>query len=232
MAIFGRFIEDSLQVLVFSDTRYCRTGCQRVRRAVIGRIADPSPIRLNGCEKVATRPLEFSHAGMEEAAPSLRVFDAVKALAFVGDLSMGQPTDHSLRTAWFAGRLAGAVGLSACEADVATEAALLRWSGCTANASGFADLLGDDVAGREAMLAMRPNWVEAIAVAGGVEQAVAPLARIHCEVSGEIGNILGLGGATENTLRHIFEAHDGSGMPQSTCGRLGAKNSLCRRYRG
>ena len=40
--------------------------------------------------------------------PVVRVFDAVKALAFIGDLSMGQPTDHSIRTAWLAVRLARA----------------------------------------------------------------------------------------------------------------------------
>lgn len=143
----------------------------------------------------------------------LRVFDAVKAIAFVGDLSMGQPTDHSPRTAWLAQRLADAAGLLPWEADVAREAALLRWSGCTANASEFTDLLGDDVNGREAMLAMRPSWTEAIDAAGGVDYAVSPLARIHCEVSSEVGRILGLGEATESTLRHIFEAYDGSGMP-------------------
>ena len=33
---------------------------------------------------------------------TLRALDAVKALAFIGDLSMGQPTDHSLRTSWLA----------------------------------------------------------------------------------------------------------------------------------
>ena len=43
---------------------------------------------------------------------AIRVLDAVKALAFVGDLSMGQPTDHSMRTGWLAGRLA-ADGLAA-----------------------------------------------------------------------------------------------------------------------
>ncbi|MGF6470145.1 hypothetical protein QFZ89_005368 [Paraburkholderia youngii] len=45
----------------------------------------------------------------------------------------------------------------------AAQAALLRWSGCTANASGFADMLGDDVAGREAMLAQRQNWAKLLA---------------------------------------------------------------------
>ncbi|HEX2603343.1 MAG TPA: HD domain-containing phosphohydrolase [Oxalicibacterium sp.] len=153
---------------------------------------------------------------MEEGASTLRVFDAVKALAFVGDLSMGQPTDHSLRTAWLANRLAVAAGLPSEDVAMAREAALLRWSGCTANAPGFADLFGDDVIGRQSMLAMRSEWMQAVEEAGGLE-AVSPLARIHCEVAGEVARALGLG-ATEKTLRHIFEAYNGQGVPDGLAG--------------
>lgn len=155
---------------------------------------------------------------MDEGAITIRVFDAVKALAFIGDLSMGQPTDHSLRVAWLAGRLAAAAGLSQADTTAAREAALLRWSGCTANAAEFAGLLGDDVSGRAAMLAMRPSWNEAVNAAGGADHAVSPLARIHCEVSGEVGRILGLSGTTERTLRHIFESYDGNGLPDGLAG--------------
>jgi response regulator RpfG family c-di-GMP phosphodiesterase len=154
---------------------------------------------------------------MEEGAPTLRIFDAVKALAFVGDLSMGQPTDHSPRTAWLARQLAIAAGLSSTDIAVAQEAALLRWSGCTANAPGFADLFGNDVTGRQAMLAMQPDAIHTIHAAGGFEQALSPLARIHCEVSGEVARILGLE-TTEGTLRHIFEAYNGMGLPDGLGG--------------
>lgn len=154
---------------------------------------------------------------MREGASTLRVFDAVKALAFVGDLSMGQPTDHSMRTAWLASRLAIAAGLPPSDIAVAREAALLRWSGCTANAPGFADLLGDDVSGRRAMLAMQQDAMPAIDAAGGLERVLSPLARIHCEVSGEVARILGLG-PTEQTLRHIFEAYNGMGLPDRLSG--------------
>ena len=72
---------------------------------------------------------------------TLRAFDVARALAFVCDLSMGQPTDHSLRTAWLARQLAIVGGLDAAECNAVCEASLLRWSGCTANASDFAELL-------------------------------------------------------------------------------------------
>lgn len=81
------------------------------------------------------------------------VFGAIRALAFVGDLSMGQPTDHSLRTAWLAARIAGAAGCTAADVEAARQVALLRWSGCTANAQEVADAVGDDVQARGAMLA-------------------------------------------------------------------------------
>jgi HD-GYP domain-containing protein (c-di-GMP phosphodiesterase class II)/DNA-binding CsgD family transcriptional regulator len=144
-------------------------------------------------------------------------YDAVKALAFVGDLSMGQPTDHSLRTAWLASQLARAAG--ECDAGIATavETALLRWSGCTANAPGFSDVLGDDVAVREAMLAQREGWAKSLDPLG-VRDALTPLAQIHCEVSGEVARILGLSPETQAALRHIFETWDGGGLPDGVSG--------------
>jgi HD-GYP domain-containing protein (c-di-GMP phosphodiesterase class II)/DNA-binding CsgD family transcriptional regulator len=149
---------------------------------------------------------------------AVRVFDAVKALAFIGDLSMGQPTDHSIRTAWLAIQLARAAGLGEAAVVAVSEASLLRWSGCTANASGFAEALGDDVASREAMLALKPDWANAIDPHGDVGAVLTPLARIHCEVSSEAARMLGLGGDTEATLRHVFEAWDGSGTPDHLAG--------------
>jgi len=135
----------------------------------------------------------------------VQVFDAVKALAFVGDLSMGQPIDHSARTAWIAAQLAAALG---CEAEVCSNAAyvsLLRWSGCTANAPEFSELMGDDVGGREAMLAA--------GLPAHLTGSIAPLAQIHCEVSGDVARTLGMPAAVELPLRRIFEHLDGSGTP-------------------
>src|SRR5260370_38425970 len=75
--------------------------------------------------QTATRSLPRT---MEESS-TLRAFDVARALAFVCDLSMGQPTDHSLRTAWLARQLAIAEGLNPDEWETFNEASLLRWSG-------------------------------------------------------------------------------------------------------
>jgi HD-GYP domain-containing protein (c-di-GMP phosphodiesterase class II)/DNA-binding CsgD family transcriptional regulator len=153
----------------------------------------------------------------EQDGAAVRTFDAVKALAFIGDLSMGQPTDHSLRTAWLACQIAGAAGFDAEDCQTVREASLLRWSGCTANAGEFSDSLGDDVAVREAMLAQRPEWAELVDAKGG-GATIQPLAQIHCEVSSEVARMLGLAPRTQEALRHIFETWDGGGMPDGLRG--------------
>ncbi|NKI93536.1 HD domain-containing phosphohydrolase [Rhizobacter sp. SG703] len=133
------------------------------------------------------------------------VFDAVKALAFVGDLSMGQPVDHSARTAWIAAQLAATLGLGGDACANAAYVSLLRWSGCTANAPEFSELMGDDVGGRHAMLAA--------GLPSHLAGSMMPLAQIHCEVSGDVARTLGMPPAVELPLRRIFERPDGHGQP-------------------
>lgn len=138
---------------------------------------------------------------------------AVQVLALVGDLSMGQPPDQSRRTAALATQVAQLEGAAPALVQQAQLVSWLRWSGCTANAAGFASLLGDDVGGREAMLrdglpADHPlNFT-----------TIAPLARIHCEVAGEVASLLGLPAEVETALRHVWEHHDGSGAPDQLRG--------------
>jgi len=134
------------------------------------------------------------------------VSEAMLALAFVGDLSKGQPTNHSVRTARLAALLAAEDGASAEECEATYCVALLRWSGCTANAAGFGELLGDDVAGRRSMTTIQP-WFNV------PRDLIYPLAQIHCEVSGDIAAMLGMPRAVEMGLRHIFETHNGQGIP-------------------
>jgi HD-GYP domain-containing protein (c-di-GMP phosphodiesterase class II) len=135
------------------------------------------------------------------------VRDAVLALAFMGDLSMGCPVDHSRRTAWLAVRIAQAAGSSREQCQTANDVALLRWSGCTANAAGFDALLGDDVGDRQRMLAMT------LPIDAARAGAMRSLGAIHCEVSGDIAVQLGMEPDVEAGLRNLFEAWDGRGIP-------------------
>ncbi|HEY0661042.1 MAG TPA: HD domain-containing phosphohydrolase [Lysobacter sp.] len=146
------------------------------------------------------------------------LLDVIRSLAFVGDLAMGQPTDHSPRAAWMAGQLAKAVGADDASCREATTVALLRWSGCTANAPEFAQLFGDDVSGRKALLATQSSSSGFRSGTRHKGSAFLSLSRIHCEVSGDIAVQLGLNEATQFALRHLFESHDGSGAPGSLRG--------------
>jgi HD-GYP domain-containing protein (c-di-GMP phosphodiesterase class II) len=171
------------------------------------------PNRSYGLAPVKRSTHSEALTAMQGIDSGVHAYDAVKALAFIGDLSMGQPTDHSVRTAWLAFQIARVLEFDSSGCDTVREASLLRWSGCTANASGFADTFGDDIASREAMLAQRPNWPELLARHGGAAVAITPLAQIHCDVSGAVARMLGLSDQTQATLRHIFETWDGSGFP-------------------
>ncbi|MDB6442514.1 LuxR C-terminal-related transcriptional regulator [Pseudomonas sp. 21TX0197] len=133
---------------------------------------------------------------------------ALRAIGQVGDLSMGQPLGHSRRVATLAQRLAQAAHGEGEHLAVAEQVALLRWSGCTANAEGFADLLGDDVDGRRAMLDLTLSREEMTAV-----HQATPLAVVHCEVSGEVARTLELGEAVQAGLCRVFETYDGTGRP-------------------
>lgn len=136
------------------------------------------------------------------------VADAVAALAMTGDLAMGQPPGHSARVARLACQVAEAAGAGTGSRETARLVALLRWSGSTAGAAGFAALLGDDVGGRHAMLARTLPANHRLTAANAL-----PLARVHCEVAGDIARMLGLPTGVEAGLRHLFEHANGNGLP-------------------
>ncbi|QBE66963.1 HD domain-containing phosphohydrolase [Pseudoduganella lutea] len=139
--------------------------------------------------------------------------DAVSALAMTGDLAMGQPAGHSARVAVLAARVAAADDAGPDGVAAARLVARLRWCGATASAGGFARLLGDDVAGRAAMLARTLPRPHPLTFA-----SVAPLARAQCEVATCIARMLGLSSTVEEGLRHAFEHADGGGLPAQLAG--------------
>lgn len=153
---------------------------------------------------------------MSEATVPL--LDVIRALAFVGDLAMGQPTDHSPRAAWMAGQLGREAGKDEATCARATVVSLLRWSGCTANAPEFAQLFGDDVSGRKALLASQSAGSSFRSGTRHKGSAFLSLSRIHCEVSGDIAAQLGLDDAAQFALRHLFESFDGMGAPDGLRG--------------
>jgi HD-GYP domain-containing protein (c-di-GMP phosphodiesterase class II) len=143
---------------------------------------------------------------------SISVSDALLAFAFMGDLSMGQPPTHSRRVAWLARRIAQECGQGA--GHEAEQVALLRWAGCTANASDVASVIADDVQGRRAMLALRPQEMQVLVAPEDLAQQAPHIAAVHCEVASLIVSALGLSPSINIAMERLFEKWDGSGMPR------------------
>jgi HD-GYP domain-containing protein (c-di-GMP phosphodiesterase class II)/DNA-binding CsgD family transcriptional regulator len=146
------------------------------------------------------------------------LLDALRALAFMGDLSMGQPVDHSPHVAWLASQLARAIGLGDEVVEDVRCIALLRWSGCTANATDVAATISDDVVGRGAMLAWQIERIEVLVSPEELALRLTSISAIHCEVSSVIAEALGFGASVADALECIFEHWDGSGRPLGLSG--------------
>jgi HD-GYP domain-containing protein (c-di-GMP phosphodiesterase class II) len=149
-----------------------------------------------------------------EADDRVDLLDALHALAFMGDLSMGQPADHSPRVAMLALKLAKSIKLDATLCWDTTQVALLRWSGCTANATKVSETIGDDVAGRAAMLSLQIDQVDILVAPRLIRDRVAEISAIHCEVSSIVAQTLALRPVVAASLACVFEHWDGSGEPE------------------
>ena len=148
------------------------------------------------------------------------ITDAMHTLAYIGDLTMGQPTDHSLRTSWLAARIAEAMGCQGADIAAVQQVALLRWSGCTANAPDFNALVGDDVGARAKMLSQNPDDPSFAHLGELIYSEIQPLSQIHCEVSGDIACMLQVPIHVEHALRAIFATYDGAGPNHSGQGAV------------
>ncbi|WP_086931119.1 HD domain-containing phosphohydrolase [Agarilytica rhodophyticola] len=152
----------------------------------------------------------------------------IGAIAFAGDLSMGQPVEHSPRVAVLAMKLAGVMALNKCSQADVCRLALLRWAGCTANARDFSDLLGDDIRGRAELLANRNPFVAHAPPAAGLSDYMPSLANKHCQAMAEIARRAGFRVEHDSTqssvtslqkaIDDLFENWDGSGYPQGLSG--------------
>lgn len=127
---------------------------------------------------------------------------------------MGQPAEHSLRVALLAARLVDALELTPMTRAAVGRLALLRWAGCTSNAPEFAELFGDDIAGRAALLAGQNPFVAAVASEpASLHDTIDSLAAMHCETGTVIARQLDLGPEVAVAMTDLFERWDGTGHP-------------------
>lgn len=97
----------------------------------------------------------WSSGGVGAQASSGRVAELTTALSLAADLCTGQPMEHGLRTCWLSLAASEELGLDAVARSCVYYVALLRFVGCTSDASETAVLAGgDDVALNAAMAPM------------------------------------------------------------------------------
>ncbi len=162
------------------------------------------------------------------------------ALSLATDLGTGQPIEHGLRTCWLSLAVADALGLDASERSCVYYVALLRFVGCTSDASETAVLAGGDDVGFNAtmapMLGARPREGMRFFVGHLAEDLPAHrrLGRVvaamvdpgmerrslsgHCEVAARLGARLGLAEDVHGALGHAYERWDGKGHPAGLAG--------------
>jgi HD-GYP domain-containing protein (c-di-GMP phosphodiesterase class II) len=173
-------------------------------------------------------------------AGQLRLVELLGAISLATDLGTGQPPFHGVRTSVLAVAVGRELGLDdAAVADV-QQVALLRFLGCTADASQAAVMTGgDDVAFLAAMapvvMGARPEMARRLVGAVGAGQpALRRTALVagalsdpggarrslsaHCEVAAMLAGRLGAGPAVTQALAHGYERWDGAGFPNGLAG--------------
>ncbi|HJR46084.1 MAG TPA: HD domain-containing phosphohydrolase [Actinomycetota bacterium] len=172
---------------------------------------------------------------MTSSRSEVRLAELIAAISLATDLGTGQPMEHALRSCYLATAFARELGLPAQDLFDTYYVSLLRFLGCTAEASPDAEFnAGDDIAlyeglapsfmGRqsEAITWMLRHLAEgssfstrARALVGaftdpkGAERTI----RAHCEVGEMLARRIGLGDSVLHGLLSAFERWDGKGLP-------------------
>ena len=177
---------------------------------------------------------------MADEAGSGRVAELTIALSLATDLGTGQPMEHGLRTCWLSLATSEALGLDAPTRSCVYFVALLRFVGCTADASETAMLAGGDDVSFNAVMAPMLNaqpgegmryFMRHLAEELPPRRRVGRVARAladpgagrrslsgHCEVAARMATRLGLVEDIRVSLAHAYERWDGKGYPAGLTG--------------
>jgi DNA-binding CsgD family transcriptional regulator len=97
--------------------------------------------------------------------------------------------------------------------------ALLRWSGCTANAAEFYSLFGDDVLGRSALISGLNPFLNGRKPGPEAGPIVSLLSIMHCDTAAHLtARILLDAPSLAAGFAHLFENWDGTGVPTGISG--------------
>ena len=170
----------------------------------------------------------------------VRLAELVAAISLATDLGTGQPMEHALRTCHLSIGLAREVDATVQDLSDTYYVSLLRFLGCTAEASADAAFnAGDDISLYEGLAPSfmggafevmgwmwrhlaegQPPLTRGRAVLGaltdpkGAERSI----RAHCEVGEMLARRIGLGAPALRALGSTFERWDGKGLPNGIAG--------------
>lgn len=169
-----------------------------------------------------------------------RLAELTISLSLATDLGTGQPMEHGLRTCWLSLAASRALGLDGAASSVVYYVALLRFLGCTSDASETAELAGgDDIAFNADMAPVlmadrgesTRHFVRRLAHDLPVHQRMGRVVRAlsdpgaerrslsgHCEVGARLAERLGMPSAVSEALAHAYERWDGKGFPDGLAG--------------
>lgn len=164
-----------------------------------------------------------------------RLVEILAALSLAGDLGMGRPLEHSLRTAYLSSRLADQLGVDEAGRTNALYVSLLHAIGCVADAHDMARAVSSDEIGFKSEAALvdeddvraliglllrhagrgGPAWARPMAVIRAMTSGNAVLVeglRAHCEVGDALSRRIGLPEGSRSGLLALFERWDGRGI--------------------
>ena len=170
----------------------------------------------------------------------LRLIELVAAMSLATDVGTGQPFEHALRTCLLAVRGSDMLGLAPAETSTVIYTTLLRFLGCTSDASETAVLAGgDEIAfnaamapvvmadDREALPHLLRHLGEDLPLHRRVRRVAAAVSdpggkarslSQHCEVGARLAARMGLPADVVRGVAHAYERWDGKGLPAGLAG--------------
>ncbi len=182
----------------------------------------------------------WESGAVAKGVESGRMAELTVALSLACDLGTGQPLEHGLRTCWLSLNVAETMGLDAATRSCIFHVALLRFLGCTSDASDAALAAGGDDVAFNAVFAPMLNAqtgesvrflvghlaadlplgrrvglvVRALADPGGARRSLSA----HCEAAARLAARLGMPDSVSSSLAHAYERWDGKGYPDGLAG--------------
>jgi ketosteroid isomerase-like protein len=175
----------------------------------------------------------------ESPPATVRVAEVLAALSLATDLARGHPPEEAMRACLLAMHVGRSIGLADSDLTDAYYATLLRYVGCTATSTDYAEgFAGDDVDVRRAgdlidatvpsevlgflwSLSRRAGAARPLQFARMLSHGAAVAqagAAADCEVGARLVSRFGCSPAVETALRHSFERWDGRGAPHGVSG--------------